>query len=455
MKMKTNSAALGLCLLAGSLAWPEISLGAENAVEYLPQSAGNTVWTMVGAMLVMFMQPGFSLVECGLSRAKNALNILMKNYVDFVVGSLMFLLISFGLMFGQSAGGFIGVSNFGLGGVDPTSEAGQWTFTFWFFQSVFCATAATIISGAIAGRTRFAAYIMISALVSAFVYPVSGHWCWNSLGGLSQGWIEELGFIDFAGSTVVHSVGGWIALAGAIVVGPRLGKYSADGVARAIPGHNMALTALGVFILWFAWFGFNCGSTTTADNTLGLIAVNTNLAACAGFIGALAAIWIKTGKPDASMSFNGVLAGLVGITAGCFEVSPYGAVVIGLLSGILVVFSVLFIDQVLKIDDPVGAVSVHGVCGFFGTAMVGLFAAPGYGSDTAGLFYGGGVGQLGVQILGAAAVGAWAFIGGLVVFKVVKAVIGLRVSPEDEQKGLDLSEHGAEAYSGFQFFTSN
>jgi len=433
---------------------PEL-FAADGAETFVSQTAGNTLWTMVAAMVVMFMQAGFTLVECGLSRAKNAVNILMKNYVDFVAGTLMFMLVGFAFMFGQSQGGFIGASGFGFSGVDPATEAGQWNYTFWFFQCVFCGTAATIVSGAVAGRTKFAAYILTSLLVSAFVYPVSGHWVWNSLNGQGTGWLENLGYVDFAGSSVVHSVGGWVALAGAIVVGPRIGKYQADGVARAIPGHNLTQTALGVFILWFAWFGFNCGSTTTADGTLGLIAVNTNLAACAGFIGAMTTIWLKTGKPDPSMSFNGVLAGLVGVTAGCFDVSPWGALIIGLMSGVLVVFSVLFIDQVLKVDDPVGAVSVHGVCGFFGTLMVGLFAAPGYGSDLTGLFYGGGVGPLVIQLLGALVVGLWAFVGGLVVFKVVKAVIGVRVRPEDEIKGLDLTEHGAEAYNGFQFFTCN
>ncbi|MDR1045331.1 MAG: ammonium transporter [Candidatus Adiutrix sp.] len=439
---------LGLCLIPAAPVW-----AAET--EFLSQSAGNTVWTMVGAMLVMFMQPGFTLLECGLSRAKNAANILMKNYVDFVVGCLMFLLLGFAFMFGTSNGGLIGSSGFALAGVTPADENGQWTLTFWFFQCVFCGTSATIVSGAIAGRTRFLAYILTSLLVSALVYPVSGHWVWNGLYGLSQGWIEKMGFIDFAGSTVVHSVGGWIALAGAIVVGPRLGKYDSGGTVRAIPGHNMPLVALGVFILWFAWFGFNCGSTTTADGSLGYIAVNTNLAACAGFMGAMISIWLKTGKPDPTMSFNGVLAGLVGVTAGCYDVSPFGALIIGFLSGLLVVFAVLFIDQKLKVDDPVGAVSVHGVCGFFGTVMVGLLASPDYGSEAAGLFYGGGTGLLLTQLIGALAVGAWAFLGGLVVFKVVKALVGVRVSPEEEIKGLDLTEHGTEAYNGFQFFTNN
>lgn len=277
-------------LLGLALALAPEAEAAETAAEFVSQTAGNTVWTMIGAMLVMFMQPGFTLVECGLSRAKNAVNILMKNYVDFVAGSLMFMLVGFAFMFGQSQGGFIGSSGFGLGGMDPGTEAGQWSYTFWFFQCVFCGTAATIVSGAVAGRTKFSAYILVSLLISALVYPVSGHWAWNGLNGQGGGWLEKLGFIDFAGSTVVHSVGGWIGLAGAVVVGPRLGKYNGGGAARAIPGHNLPLTALGVFILWFAWFGFNCGSTTAADGTLGLIAVNTNLAACAGFIGAMTAI---------------------------------------------------------------------------------------------------------------------------------------------------------------------
>ncbi|MDR2050471.1 MAG: ammonium transporter [Deltaproteobacteria bacterium] len=427
---------------------------AEETLELLPQSAGNTMWTMIGAMLVMFMQPGFSLVECGLTRAKNAAAILMKNFADFSIGSIVYLLLGFGLMFGHSLEGLIGGSGFLLSGVDGSGPDGQWTLTFWFFQSVFCATAATIVSGGVAERIKFSSYLLSSALVSAFIYPISGHWAWNSLISDSKGWLEALGFVDFAGSTVVHSVGGWITLAGAIVIGPRLGKYTLDGKARAIPGHNLPLAALGVFILWFAWFGFNCGSTTTADGTLGFIAVNTNLSACAGFLGAMLVTWLKNGKPEPSMSFNGVLAGLVGITAGCFEVSPCGAIIIGLSSGILVTFAVLFIDQTLKVDDPVGAISVHGVCGAWGTLMVGLFASPGYGDpETLGLFYGGGAGLLGVQAIGVLAVGAWAFAGGLAVFKLVKALTGLRVSREEELKGLDITGHGSEAYSGFQIFT--
>lgn len=442
---------LAFGLLAACLAAPSVALAEEET--YLSQTAGNIMWTMIGAMLVMFMQPGFALVECGLTRAKNAGNILMKNFMDFGFGGVVYFLIGFGLMFGPSVGGFIGSSGFALAGVDASSPSGQWTLTFYFFQAMFAATSATIVSGAVAERTRFTAYILASVAVSAFIYPVSGSWAWNGLYADTQGWLEAMGFIDFAGSTVVHSVGGWVALAGAIVVGPRIGKYSPDGQARSIPGHNLPLAALGVFILWFAWFGFNCGSTTTADGTLGYIAVNTCLAACTGMIGAMAAIWLKTGKPDPSMTFNGCLAGLVGITAGCYEVSPVGSIVIGLMSGGLVVASVLFIDQVLKIDDPVGAISVHGVCGFFGTLMVGLFAAPGYGSCV-GLLYGGGAGQLAVQAIGAGATLLWAFGMGFAVFKLIDLLFGIRVSREDELKGLDITEHGADVYHGFQIFSN-
>ena len=442
---------LGLLLLAPAAAWAE----GEAPAPY-EASHANVMWTLLGGILVMFMQPGFAMVECGLSRAKNAVNILMKNYADFMIGSLAFLFVGFGLMFGGSAGGVFGTSGFFLSGMTGDTPDGQWSLTFWFFQSVFCGTAATIVSGAIAGRTRFGAYLMASVLISAVIYPVSGHWAWNALANPdTKAWLCKLGFIDFAGSTVVHSVGGFVALAGAIVVGPRLGKYSPDGNARAIPGHNLSLAALGVFILWFGWFGFNCGSTNVPDGTIGFIAVNTNLAACAGFLGAMLASWMMAGKPDPSMSFNGVLAGLVGITAGCYDVTPFGAVAIGFLSGVLVVGSVVFIDQKLKIDDPVGAVSVHAVCGLFGTVAVGLFASPHYGSDAAGLFYGGGFKLLGVQIVGALSIDAWAFVMGLVVFKIVKATIGVRVDPKDEIKGLDLSEHRSEAYSGFQFFSNS
>jgi Amt family ammonium transporter len=378
----------------------------------------------------------------------------MKNFLDFGAGQLVFFMFGFALMFGTDIGGFIGAKNFFLS--DFLLDYGNldgFGFTFWFFQSVFAATAATIVSGGIAERTKFSSYILISILVTGFIYPISGHWAWGGLNGdASAGWLEGLGFIDFAGSTVVHSVGGWIALAGAMVVGPRIGKYAPDGKANAIPGHNIPLAALGVFILWFGWFGFNPGSTTTADNTIGLIAVNTSLSASAGLLGAMIVAWVRFGKPDMSMTMNGALAGLVGITAGCYTVSPMGALVIGMIAGILVVLSVEFIDKVLRIDDPVGAVSVHGVCGAWGTLAVGLFTVPGLNDGTAGLLYGGGFGLLSVQLLGVVTVFAWAFGMGLLAFKLIKGFMGLRVTPEEELCGLDISEHGSEAYSGFQIF---
>jgi len=443
---------IALLALAAVLTVPCLTEAAEKAPEYTPKRAVDTVWTMVGAMLVMFMQPGFALVECGLTRAKNAANITMKNFADFGVGAICFFVLGFGLMFGDSLSGIIGTNLFCLSGNDPTTDDGMWTLTFFFFQSVFCATSATIVSGGIAERMKFSGYLLVSMLVSLIVYPISGHWAWNGLFG-AGGWLGNLGFIDFAGSSVVHSVGGAIALAGAIVLGPRIGKYSKDGKARAILGHNLPMAGLGVFILWFAWFGFNCGSTTAADMTLGIIAVNTNLAACAAFCTSMLTVWCKTGKPDPSMCFNGVLAGLVGITAGCAEVSPVGAICIGAICGFVVVCSVFFIDQKLHIDDPCGAASVHGVCGFLGSTLVGFFAAPGYGTCT-GLLYGGGFHPLAIQLLGAACYVAWAFICGLIIFKIVDAIMGIRPTPEEELKGMDITEHGTDAYSGFQIFTN-
>ncbi|MDI6451005.1 ammonium transporter [Anaerobaca lacustris] len=404
----------------------------------------NIVWTCIAAFLVFFMQAGFAMVETGFTRAKNAVNILMKNLMDFSVGSIAFFLVGFGLMFGQT-NGFFGTTLFGLSGVEP---GGDWNWTFLIFQTVFAATAATIVSGAMAERTKFTGYLAYSFFITLFIYPIFGSWAWGGLldGG---GWLEKLGFLDFAGSTVVHSVGGWLALAGAVVLGPRVGKYGPDGKPRAILGHNLPLAALGVFILWFGWFGFNPGSTTTGDGSIGYIAVTTNLSAAAGAIVAMATAWVLLKKPDASMALNGALAGLVAITAPCDGVSPMGAILIGAVGGVLVVLSVLFIDHVLKVDDPVGAVSVHGVCGAWGTLSAGLF------NLESGLFYGGGLGQLGVQALGVVTAFAWAFGLGLGLFYLIKVTIGLRVSEEEEQKGLDIGEHGMEAYAGFQIFTTS
>jgi Amt family ammonium transporter len=329
-----------------------------------------------------------------------------------------------------------------------TDVAGKdWNWSFLIFQTVFAGTAATIVSGAMAERTKFTAYLSYSVFICAFIYPIFGSWAWGSLldGG---GWLENMGFNDFAGSTVVHSVGGWLALAGAIMVGPRLGKYNGSKKTNAIPGHNITIAALGVFILWFGWFGFNPGSTTFGDGDIGRIAVTTNLAAAGGAVAAMITSWIIFKKPDGSMALNGALAGLVGITAGCASVTPIGSLLIGLGAGILVVLSVLFIDGILRIDDPVGAVSVHGVCGAFGTIALGLFAVDG------GLFYGGGWSLLGVQIIGVLAGFAWAFGLGLVMFFIVKKTVGLRVSEEEELRGLDIGEHGMEGYYGFQIFST-
>jgi len=418
-----------------------------KAPEFLSLMNGNTVWTLVAAVLVMFMQAGFAMVETGLTRAKNAGNILMKNMFDFAAGSIAFFLFGYALMFGTDIAGFLGFSNFAMSEAGTATPDGLWAYTYWFFQCVFAATAVTIVSGAIAERTKFLSYLILSFVVTAFIYPVSGHWIWGG------GWLSKLSapMIDFAGSTVVHSVGGWISLAGAIMMGPRIGKYSPDGVSRAIPGHNLPLVALGVFILWFGWFGFNPGSTTAATGNIGLIAVTTNLAACGAALTAMITTWLRYGKPDVSMSLNGVLAGLVAITAGCANVSPLGALVIGLCAGVLVVMSVEFIDKVLKIDDPVGAISVHGVCGAFGTLMVGLFASPDFGG-VAGLFYGGGMAQFVSQAIGVGSVFLWAFGTGLLAFIILKVTVGIRVTEEEELKGLDITEHGSEAYSGFQIF---
>ncbi len=424
------------------IAAPAESSSVETIKEEL-QTNINIVWTCIAAFLVFFMQAGFAMVEAGFTRAKNAVNILMKNLMDFSVGTIAFFLIGFGLMFGKTNGLF-GTTLFGLSGVEPGAD---WNWTFLIFQTVFAATAATIVSGAMAERTKFVGYLVYSFFITLFIYPIFGSWAWGGLldGG---GWLEKLGFLDFAGSTVVHSIGGWLALAGAIILGPRIGKYGPDRKPKAILGHNIPLAALGVFILWFGWFGFNPGSTTVGDGSIGYIAVTTNLSAAAGAIVAMCVSWVIMKKPDASMALNGALAGLVSITAPCDGVTPVGAIVIGAVCGVLVVSSVLFIDHVLKVDDPVGAVSVHGVCGLWGTLAAGLF------NMESGLFYGGGLKQLGVQALGAGTAFVWAFGLGLILFYAISKTIGLRVTPEEELKGLDIGEHGMEAYSGFQIFTT-
>ncbi len=400
------------------------------------------VWTAIAAFLVFFMQAGFAMVESGFTRAKNTVNIMMKNLMDFSIGSVAFFFLGFGLMFGYTNGMF-GTTDFMLLGTDV--QGSSWNWTFLIFQTVFAGTAATIVSGAMAERTKFSGYIVYSLFICSLIYPVFGSWAWGGLFN-GSGWLEKIGFVDFAGSTVVHSIGGWLALAGAIVLGPRIGKFAPDGTPRALPGHNITLAALGVFILWFGWFGFNPGSTTIGDGEIGRVAVTTNLSAAAGAILALTASWLYTKKPDGSMALNGALAGLVGITAGCYTVSPLSSIAIGAVSGILVVFSVYFIDHVLKVDDPVGAVSVHGVCGAWGTLAVGLFNVQG------GLIYGNGFSLLGIQVVGVVTAFAWAFGLGLLLFITIKKTLGLRVSKEEELQGLDIGEHGMEGYSGFQIF---
>jgi Amt family ammonium transporter len=396
------------------------------------QTHANYVWTMVAAFLVFFMQAGFAMVETGFTRAKNACNIMMKNLMDFCVGSLCFWAVGFGLMFGASNGWF-GTTGFFFG--DYAIEKDPWVYAFWLFQVVFAGTAATICSGAMAERTKFSGYLIYAVMVSAIIYPIFGGWAWGGLykGG---GWLEKLGFIDFAGSTVVHSIGAWVALAGTMVLGPRIGKYNRDGKPQPIPGHSMPLAALGVFILWFGWFGFNPGSTTAATTDIARIAVNTNLAAAAGAVAAMMMTWLKFKNPDVGLTLNGALAGLVAITAPCNNVSPLSSVIIGAIAGILVIYAVLFFDRI-KIDDPVGAVSVHGVCGAWGTLAAAIF-------NEAGFMVG-----FGVQVLGVIVAFVWSFGLGYIVFKLIAVTIGLRVSEEEELAGLDLSEHRSEAYPDF------
>lgn len=407
------------------------------------QQYADIVWVFLGAALVMFMQPGFAMVETGFTRAKNAGNIIMKNFVDYMIGSILFLCVGFAIMFGGD-GAFIGTSGF----FNPTSIQVVDNIPpelYIFFQTVFCATSATIVSGAVAGRTKFTAYCAVSAFVSLIIYPVSGHWIWGG------GFLSQMGFVDFAGSTAVHSVGGWVALMGAIMVGPRIGKYNKDGSANAIPGHSLTLGALGVFILWFAWFGFNCGSTIAVTDEIGHIAMTTNLAAAAGGLTVMFFTWFRYKKPDVSMTLNGVLAGLVGITAGCQVITLWGSIWVGVLSGIAVSLLVPFIDSQCRIDDPVGAISVHGGCGVLGTLLVGLFAnyMPGTEDAVVGLFYGGGFNLLGVQFIGVVCVAAWALMTSGIFFLILKKAHGLRVERIVEIEGLDVHEHGCEAYADF------
>lgn len=410
-------------------------------------SAVNTIWVLVGAALVFFMQAGFSMCEAGFTRAKNTGNILMKNLMDFCIGTPCFWLIGFGIMFGSGSALFGWIDPLIMKDYSHILPAGVPLWAYAIFQTVFCATSATIVSGAMAERTKFSAYCIYSAAISLFIYPVSGHWIWGG------GWLSKLGFHDFAGSTAVHMVGGICALIGAAILGPRIGKYDKKGKPRAILGHNLTFAALGVFILWFCWFGFNGASTVGMDSdelmiSAGRVFFNTNLAAAVACCVTLIFTWIRYKKPDVSMTYNAALAGLVGITAGCDAVDPLGAAIMGVVFGIVIVLSVEFFDKVAKIDDPVGAISVHCVCGALGTILTGFFATG--VSTEKGVFYGGGFHFLGVQTLGVVSVAAYVSVIITVVFLIIKHTIGLRASAEDEIAGLDISEHGLlTAYAGF------
>ncbi len=402
----------------------------EQPLEYV--NGLDTLWVLLGAMLVFWMQPGFALVEAGLTRSKNTANILMKNFCDFMCGSVLYWILGFSIMYGADFG-LLGWSGFGFIGEDSNIPA-ECTF---IFQTVFCATAATIVSGAMAERTKFSMYFVYSMLISAFVYPIEGHWSWGG------GWLSEMGFHDFAGSTVVHLCGGALALAGAIVLGPRIGKYDKNGKSRAIPGHNLVLCALGVFCLWVGWFGFNPCSTVAATGYANAVAmshifVTTNMAAATGGISAMLYTWIVDGKPSLSMLCNGVLAGLVGITAGCDCVDIWASAVIGIITSTIMCMSVSFIDKKLHIDDPVGAVSVHGVGGIVGTILTGVFVNPAINGTEC---------SIGVQTLGAVVVALFAFGCGMAIFLAIKYTHGLRCDKRIEEEGLDIYEHGETCYN--------
>lgn len=426
--------------------------------------AMDTMWTLIAGMLVFFMNLGFASVESGLCRAKNTVTILAKNFVVFAASSIAFLVLGWGLMFGDGNPFFGTEGLWFVGGADNSPAMGDaykgvyssinWTgvplWTKFFFQLVFAGTAATIVSGAVAERIKFGSFYIFSFLMVGIIYPIVGHWIWGG------GWLAKLGMFDFAGSTVVHSVGGWAALTGALVLGPRLGKYSTDGKILPIPGHNLALATLGVFVLWFGWFGFNPGSTMAADaGAIGRIVVATNTAAAAAAIAASITAWLLLGKPDLTMILNGALAGLVAITAPCAFVSIPSALMIGLIAGVLVVLAVLFFDKI-QVDDPVGAISVHLVCGVFGTICVGLFAQAEFTPNSTGdgLLFGGGAGLLMAQLAGVMGVGIFVFVVSLVFWKIIKATVGIRVTPEEETEGLDIGEHGNIAYPDFVTVTA-
>lgn len=402
----------------------------------------DTFWVLFAAFLVFFMQAGFGMVEAGFIRAKNTTNILTKNFLDFCMASLGFFLFGYALMFGKG-NGFMGMTGWFMNGAESAADVPL--FAFWLFQAAFCGAAATIVAGGMAERMKFQAYLIYSFLISAMIYPIIGHWVWGS------GWLAGMGFNDFAGSAVVHTTGGVAALIGTIMLKPRTGKYRPDGSVKMIAGHNIPLAALGVFILWFGWFGFNPGSTLSVGNgdLIARIAINTNLAAATGGILAMIAIWIISGKPDLSMALNGALAGLVAVTAPCAFIDPWAAISIGAIAGVLVVLVAILLDK-LKIDDPVGAFPVHGVNGIWGTLSVGIFGQKALGLPSDGLLYGGGFSQFGIQFLGIISIAAFVVLSMGSIFKIIDLTIGLRVTREEENLGLDIGEHGLESYTGFQ-----
>jgi len=419
---------------------PTSAPASEQAATPAPdlQANINAVWIVITGAMVFFMQAGFCLLELGLTRAKNAINICMKNFLDFCVGTICFFLVGFGLMFGKSLDGLVGMGPFWIS--DIPSSSSLWAF--WFFQLVFCGTAATIISGAMAERTKFIGYLFYTAAMTALIYPVLGHWAWGGFGeafgfGGGQGWLQAKGYVDFAGSSVVHAIGGAAALAGIIVVGPRVGRFRPDGSANLMSGHNVPMAALGTFILWFGWYGFNPGSTLVGDPNIGRIAVNTTLAPAAGALVGMLVMWLHQGRPDVAMTMNGALGGLVGITANCHCVTPFSAVIIGMVAGILATFGCIFLER-LKLDDAVGAIPVHLFCGIWGVLAVALFNEKGFSPE-----------QLGIQALGAGAIAGAAFVGAFVVFFVIDKTIGLRAGDDEQDLGLDFTEHSGAAYPDF------
>ena len=432
----------GVCFASSS------AFGAESATQSITRGL-DTLWVLLAAFLVFLMQAGFGMVEAGFIRAKNTCNILMKNFLDFCMSSLGFFAFGYAIMFG-AGNSLFGREGWFLSGAKSAADDLP-LHAFWLFQAVFCGAAATIVAGGLAERLRFRAYLIYSFLISALVYPIVGHWVWSA-----EGWLAKLDFADFAGSTVVHATGGWAAFIGALMLGPRNGKYKEDGSANAIAGHSIPLASLGVFLLWFGWFGFNPGSTLAVGDgsAIARVAINTNLAAASGAIVAMFVVWGKYGKPDLSMTMNGALAGLVAVTAPCRYVSPSAAIVIGAFAGVIVVCGVAWLDK-LHIDDPVGAVPVHGMNGIWGTLAVGIFGRQAEGLAHNGLLHGGGLTQLGIQALGALSVTLFVIAAMALVFKLIDVLVGLRVSLDEELKGLDICEHGMESYAGFQVFVTH